>query len=103
MSGIGSAGSKTGYSLTAGSYVIHATNNQRGNTTLSGSAITDATISSVTTTRTRCAYLGNDASSTSDQTHAHGRTELLNSTTVRNQRVGTNAAIIVNWEVEETF
>ena len=43
---------KTGFSLTAGSYSVRASSTQTGSLSLTGAANTQAVISSVTTTRT---------------------------------------------------
>lgn len=48
---VGVNNDKTGYSLTAGSYVVRASSSQRGTIALAGVATNTAAVSSVTTTR----------------------------------------------------
>ena len=99
---VGTNNDKTGYSLTAGSYVLHASNNQRGTVTMSGVSTNTATISSVTTTRSRLAYLGdyNDQNNTS---FAMSILALTNATTITATRGAATGAVTTSYEVEETF
>lgn len=95
---------KTGFSLTAGSYLQHATNNQRGVTSNSGSATTtNATISAVTLARAVCHFGG--SSPNTDNVRAHMTVRLTSTTNVQAENVGATSASADRggWEVEETF
>lgn len=92
---------KTGFSLTAGSYVLHASSNQRGQISVTSSQT--ATISSVTVTRATCTFGGFRAPNTTGNfaTSAPHLT-LTNGTTVTGAIDGTGQAY-VQYEVEETY
>ena len=95
---------KTGFSLTAGSYAIHATSNQRGTITLAGADGTeDATISSVTLTRSVCGFPGQTAAADAGDTNYWCRMTLAAATTVTYSRSGTSQQMVGNYEVEETY
>ena len=94
---------KTGFSLTAGSYTLHATSNQRGQMDPGDTFSTvTATISSVTLTRTNLAYTGND-SGQSTVSNTSLRLTLTNATTVTATRSGTTGNARVEYQIEETF
>ena len=94
---------KTGFSLTAGSYASHATSNQSGSTTLgSGSGTSaNATVSSVTTTRSITNWCGNKNST--ETINGIINAHLTSATNVNSQRGGTNGDTESWFEVEETF
>ena len=101
---VGTNNDKTGYSLTAGSYVLHASNNQRASITITSPATSNtAIISSVTTTRARLAYLGDFTNATTTGNDENTNVVLTNATTVTATRNGTGGNTTTSFEVEETF
>ena len=97
---VGANNDKTGYSLTAGSYVLRATSNQRGSIQLSTASSNTATISSVTITRAM--LVGDGQDSDVDSVTFLTRGTLTNGTTVTKNK-STAAAGVVNtpYQVEE--
>lgn len=99
---------KTGFSLTAGSYLTHVTNNQRGTVTHTNGVITNtASISSVTATRTSLTKSGNDSTADTAAASAVGammaRFDLTSATVVTMTRgVGTGSAATGTYQGEET-
>lgn len=72
---------KTGYSLTAGSYAVLASSVQRGTITItSPNSAQTASVSTVTTTRTRCANLGTE--NAGNVASPMARVELVNGSNV---------------------
>lgn len=98
-------GDKTGYSLTAGSYSVRASSNQRGTITTTGNpAIGSALISSVTTTRAKEIHNGPTPASNNELCLA--RITLSGATTVSATGAGDSASgqsATVSWTVEELF
>ena len=94
---------KTGYSLTAGSYVIHASSNQRGTIIVNAATSNTGSISSVTTTRSLATYEGESGTNTV-LPEVDSYLVLTNSTTltVTRQTAGAGAQTI-SYQVEETF
>jgi hypothetical protein len=94
---------KTGFSLTAGSYAIHASNNQRGIINISDTiSFNTAAISAVTLARALCGFGGpwtNEASIV----NALARIFLSTTTVVRAERGGTTNSSQPQYEIEETF
>ena len=86
---------KTGFSLTAGSYSVRASNTQRGSITMTSVASNTATISSVTVTRATEDYNGNTVNSGGgEQNQAFSTIALTAATTVTCTRGnGTNIAV----------
>lgn len=96
---------KTGFSLTAGSYSVRASSNQRGTISLTAGLTTaPATISSVTTTRAQCLPAGTafDNVSTSDQ-YKLATIVLTNATTVTATRITAGDILTCGYEVQELF
>ena len=95
---------KTGFSLTAGSYAIHATSNQQGTIVLIATDLTEnATISSVTTTRAACWLQGYTNNGDTGSTNTLTRVSLAAATTVTLQREGSAQAVTGGYVVEETY
>ena len=96
---------KTGYSLTAGSYVVRASSSQRGVVNLptdTGSA--NLTISSVTTTRASQAGTTRGSDAGGDAGRIMCTTQITSATTVQAVRnVATSAAADAASEVWELF
>lgn len=95
---------KTGFSLTAGSYLQHATNNQRVAPDITtGNASTDTTISAVTLARA-LEVSGGPIKTASDSQLATGDFRLTSTTNIRMQR-GADTANTSSGAatVEETF
>ena len=85
---------KTGFSLTAGSYSVRASSTQRGSIAMNNTASNTATISSVTVTRATEDYNGNTINSSSSQNEAFSTIALTAATTVTCTRNnGTNSAV----------
>jgi hypothetical protein len=84
---------KTGFSLTAGSYIVRASSSQRGNITITSSVSNTATISSVTTTRAQLAGGGNapPLPTGSETFNLIAYVFLTNATTVTCQRIFNGA------------
>ena len=81
---------KTGFSLTAGSYSIRASSNAQGRMQINaGTSYTDTAVSSVTLTRTVCAYGFNTTDVTSAFTNCLTNTFHLSSTAIRGNRYNT--------------
>jgi hypothetical protein len=95
---------KTGFSLTAGSYVLHASNNQRGTIAIGAAASSNtATISSVTTSRSQVIHTGQSYNNTTGIDSSLGRLTLTNSTTITATRDGVSSTCTVGYCAEETF
>lgn len=98
---------KTGFSLTAGSYSVRASSTQYGNMTLaSNTDVTKtATISSVTATRASLFNGGFDTDEATDQNDAvFTRITLTNATTVTATRAtSTSSNVIQAFNVAEFF
>ena len=97
---------KTGFSLTAGSYSVRASSTQRGSGTAYGigAAGGTVTISSVTTTRAQEVFNGSttDDASTSPQNY-QVRCSLTSSTTVAGVKTGSTGNSIWFTVVQEFF
>lgn len=93
---------KTGFSLTAGSYSVQASSTQRGTLQVSGAVNNSAAISSVTTTRAHLCQAGNSADTAGTTAEEYMcRTTLTNSTTVTTTK-GTSTDIgTVHFEIME--
>ena len=98
---VGANNDKTGYSLTAGSYALHGSNNQRSNITTNATSGT-AAISAVTLARTRLAFLGHSAINTTADDY-ETRLTLTNTTTVTSAKTTGTNNVATDFEVEETF
>lgn len=98
---------KTGFSLTAGSYSVRASSTQYGSMTLAANADTSktATISSVTVTRASLFYGGLNTDEATDQNDAvFSNITLTNATTVTAARAtSTNSNVTVQFNVLELF
>ena len=96
---------KTGFSLTAGSYEVRASSTQAGSISIgAGVASNTATISSVTTTRALVFFTGSrDDTSTATPDFYLGRLLLTNGTTVTASRENTTTVLQVGYGVEELF
>lgn len=96
---------KTGFSLTAGSYAVRASSSQRANATFSTSATVDVTIASVTTTRATAIAMGSSRGTDSyagSQDEARGAVSAA--TTVTFTRTGsTRTDVAYATEVLEIF
>ena len=92
---------KTGYSLTAGSYVVRASSTQIGSTNSAAASVT-ATISSVTTTRAMLDKNGQQANNTSIVECDTG-VEITNATTVTVYKTNATGATITSFMVMELF
>ena len=93
---------KTGFSLTAGSYSVRASSAQTGTVTIINTATTGtAAITSVTTTRAYLIYGGfqTDTDNVTDAT----RIILTNATTVTATRYTSGGASVVDFNVQELF
>ena len=93
---------KTGFSLTAGSYSVRASSTQSGTITVNSVASDTATISSVTATRAFLAGGGNQGAN-DNFSDSKGRVILTNATTVTANRAGSIGSIIANYHVLEAF
>ena len=94
---------KSGFSLTAGSYSVRASSNQRGTVTITDTNSSNtATITSVTTTRAKLMHAGHNAG-TSVSTDNETYVVLTNGTIVTVNRGGTVGAVTTAFEVEELF
>jgi hypothetical protein len=98
---------KTGFSLTAGSYSVRASSTQRGTVSLTSTSAT-ATISSVTTTRANESYTGDTngtgASSGADNRYFSVRIILTAATTITGAVASSDGSNIVPaFTVEELF
>lgn len=92
---------KTGFSLTAGSYSVRASSTASGQISLAGVTSATATISSVTTTRAVVHYLGQQTD-TDSYRHSSNLT-LTNATTVTASRADNVSNVYTNWNVLELF
>jgi len=93
---------KTGFSLTAGSYSVRASSTQFGSVTLAGVASNTATITSVTTTRAILDHGGIEAGTTAID-RALIRTTLTNATTVTATKATATDTCIHHFCVSEFF
>lgn len=95
---------KAGFSLTAGSYALHATSNQRAVITVNSAVSNTAAISTVTVTRTSLDYLGQKTHATSGLDTASVYLTLTSSivVTATSDGVGTNT-VVASFEIEETY
>lgn len=93
---------KTGFSLTAGSYSIHATSNQRGTILVDAATSNTAAISSVTTTRSLAMWEG-AGPATDTFTGGFTRITLTNATTVTATTRSAASDTTVAYQVEETY
>ena len=94
---------KTGFSLTAGSYAVRASSTQIAELTiLNATSSNTATVSSVTTTRASLRHAGAAAP---NQTIDNCITAVLltNATTVTARRIGSTGAPEVRFELNEFF
>ena len=98
---VGTNNDKTGYSLTAGSYSVRASSNQRGTATIANTAdAASITISSVTTTR--ASVVGTSRGGTSTTIADIACTFLMDtSTSVSGNRGGTTGTAGIAIEVWE--
>ena len=95
---------KTGYSLTAGSYVIRASSTQRGEIVYSGAGSGTASISSVTVTRATLQNGGHRTNTAStDAARYMGTLTITNATTVTSAKDGPSDQLGHQWEVAEWF
>lgn len=87
---------KTGFSLTAGSYSVRASSTQGGIVTLASTTSGTATISSVTTTRAFLSWLGNKSNAETVGDNI-AQMVLTNATTITVTKLdGNNAAMSFN-------
>ena len=95
---------KTGFSLTAGSYSVRASSTQGGVVTDTAAASGTATISSVTTTRARVGYNGAQLTGTPSTADVFSnRLELTNATTVTTNRTTGTGTATTSFQVVELF
>lgn len=95
---------KTGFSLTAGSYVVRASSTQRGTiTNAAASGSNTATVSSVTTTRAHALPAGCSFDVATGIGSALARVTLTNATTVTATRDATADVSIAGYAVLELF
>ena len=93
---------KTGFSLTAGSYSVRASSAQYGSGGMSnGVTSVTSTISSVTTTRATVAYSGTRTQTNGQSGFAH--VTLTNSTTLTSQRSASQDETVLFFNVMEYF
>lgn len=92
---------KTGFSLTAGSYSVRASSTQIGSMNSASTSAT-TTISSVTTTRTVINKNGNQANNTSI-VECDTSIQLTNATTVTAYKVNGTGTAITSFMVMELF
>ena len=93
---------KTGFSLTAGSYVVRASSTQSGYASLSGVAQATATISSVTTTRTHYSYAGGQFDQ-DPNAQSFVRLTLTNATTITGDKSSSTGSGTGQFSVVELF
>lgn len=95
---------KTGFSLTAGSYSVRASSTQRGSATMGGTVGTaDITISSVTEARAVAVFAGFYTDNTVALNSSFTACSLSAATTVTLIRSGTSNTVIGKAEVFELF
>ena len=92
---------KTGFSLTAGSYSVRASSTQRGNGTNAAGVTTANTVSSVTTTRASVYSCGNDSAGNNVNPVRFGLTSSTNVNAVTGNAGGSNSSY--NFELAEFF
>ena len=93
---------KTGFSLTAGSYSVRASSTQTGIISINGATSVTATISSVTTTRASLSSLHFRTDATTDPT-VQSNLELTNATTVTGLKVTSTNNSAHQYQVMEFF
>jgi hypothetical protein len=94
---------KTGFSLTAGSYSVHASNNQRGTIVISSGTSNTAALSSVTTSRTMLHHAGQSYNNTTGIDSSIGRLTLTSSILATATRDGASSTCTVEYTAEETY
>ena len=96
---------KTGYSLTAGSYVVRASSTQYGSISIDSATSATATISSVTTTRAVLGAMGMTTSENAGNLSiALSRFTLTNATTVTGTKnTATGGNVVLPFNVLELF
>ena len=100
---VGTNNDKTGYSLTAGSYSVRASDIQTALIDLSAVSTATATVSSVTTTRSKLLHAGHNVTSGVDHQQSEARFTLTNSTTVTADRASATNRTIPRFFLEELF
>lgn len=98
----GTVNDKTGYSLTAGSYSVRASNSQRGTAT-TGASTGDVSISAVTTTRATANHAGQNCGAVGDAGYCLTISQLISTTTVRFTKGANSGTQNNSTEVFELF
>ena len=96
---------KTGFSLTAGSYSVRASSNQRAVFTVADTTSSNTSaVSSVTTTRAFLGWTGGSYNTTAtDPQDYMGRVTLTNATTVTGNRNDVSGNLVLSFELQELY